>query len=191
MLLQAKLRSFTAAARLQLRTCLANHAHLPLLAVTIEGIKSDQHNRRFTQNMQPDTCSSQCNSQGSGSKQARNEASQPKNSWTHSFAAKPIPVGVTIAVHIQLGSQEAQGEQLVAALQAAPETVLQNSKLLAAVGITDKDSLYAEVINVTPGLPNKHALPEEPIGSLQQQPQTSTHTPTNQLIEVSCQCSAD
>ncbi|KAL0049465.1 hypothetical protein WJX82_003033 [Trebouxia sp. C0006] len=108
---QAKLAKFTAAARAQLRSCLAGFVSLPTSSEVAEA-------------------SGDC------------------------LTTNGAAAGVTVAVHIQLGSAEEQGKQLVAALQAAPETVMRDEVLLAAVGMPGRPSLHAAIVNLTPAPSN-------------------------------------
>ena len=180
-LLQAKLTSFAAAARLQLRTRLAHHVQLPLLNVTIEGIKSGQstiNSKRIQAGIGINTDSNLCTTD----EQPMPSTSKAVAGCMLSTAVQAKLAGVTVAVHIQLKNEKAVGEQLVAALQSNPEAVLLDSQLLAAVGPSDPDSLYAEVIDVTPGLANQHALPDE--SSIVVSSQNAADSSSQQLIEV-------
>lgn len=171
---------WTAAARTQLRTCLAHHVQLPLDVVTIEGIKSGQCT------CQPKPSMNSTKSTCAEDKMCRASQDALQGTATHSSVCNSvtdnISAGVTAAVHIQLGSREAAGEQLVTALQSSPEAVMQDCDLLAAVGVPDGTSLHAAMIDVTPGLSNKHATAEEP--EIRERPQLVAKTPSTHLIEV-------
>lgn len=176
--MQAKLTKFTAAARTQLRSCLAGFVDLPTSSVTIEGIKSGQYSSQPSPAVQPTKTDNTDNSFSKSSKHGTQEAAAANGSrlTTNSAVA-----GVTVAVHIQLGSAEGQWKQLVAALQSAPETVVRDDNLLAAVGMPGRPSLPAAVINLNPVPSNM--LIDEPRKS--ERAQTAAMAPSAQLVEVS------
>lgn len=147
LLMQAKLAKFTAAARTQLRSCLAGFVSLPNSSVTIEGIKSGQCSPQASPAVQPTKTNNTDDNCSKSSKHGTQEAAEASGSCLTTNGAA---AGVTVAVHIQLGSAEEQGKQLVAALQAAPETVMRDDVLLAAVGMPGRPSLPAAIINLTP-----------------------------------------
>ena len=174
--MQAKLAKFTAAARTQLRSCLAGFVGLPTSSVTLEGIKSGQCSPQLTPAVQPTKIDNTDDNCSKSSKHSTQEAAEASGSYltTNSAAA-----GVTVAVHIQLGSAEEQGKQLVAALQAAPETVVRDDTLLAAVGMPGRPSLPAAIIKLTPVLSNM--LIDEPRKSERAQ---AAVIPSAQLVQV-------
>ena len=176
---------WTAAARTRLRTCLAHHVYLPLSVVTIEGIKSGQCTGQPKSSV--DSTKSTCVDNkiyraSQDALQGRATHSSMCNSVTDNILA-----GVTAAVHIQLGSKEAAGEQLVAALQSSPKAVLQGCDLLAAVGVPDRTSLHAAMIDVTNpditrSLPDKRTTADAL--EILERPQLAATTPSTHLIEV-------
>jgi len=174
--MQAKLTKFTAAARTQLRSCLAGFVDLPTSSVTIEGIKSGQYSSQPSPAVQPTKTDNTDNSFSKSSKHGTQEAAAANGSrlTTNSAVA-----GVTVAVHIQLGSAEGQWKQLVAALQSAPETVVRDDNLLAAVGMPGRPSLPAAIINLTPVPSNM--LIDEPRKSERVQ---AAVIPSAQLVQV-------
>ena len=76
------------------------------------------------------------------------------NSPVQDAAVQQSSRGVTMAVHIQLGSAQSQGHQLAAALQQEPERVLTDNAMNAAVGPVNVASLQAGVIDMSPVLAN-------------------------------------
>lgn len=153
---QAKLTSFKAAARLQLRTCLAHHLHLPLITTTIEGIKSGLSSSLSVAHcQQASTLSTTCG-KDSATPQALAKGRPAPIAAAHAAmqptAMQATSSGVTVAVHIQLGSAQQQGQQLAAALQTTPDAVLTDGEMNAAIGMVHAGSVLAEVVDVTPGL---------------------------------------
>ena len=144
--MQAKLRGFTAAAPLQLRTCLACHSHVPLLHVNIEGTKSGNS---ACHSVQPAAVSQTGDSTCNGSQHPTQATCPAMDNGMTRPAVGTALTGVTVAAHIQLGGGQALGDGLVAALKTAPETVLQNDDLFAVIGVADRDTLHAQVVNVT------------------------------------------
>ncbi|DBA90606.1 TPA: hypothetical protein ACH3X1_003839 [Trebouxia sp. C0004] len=174
---QAELAKFIAAARTQLRSCLAGFVDLPTSSVTIEGLKSGQCSAQPSPAVQLAKTDNTDNNCSKSSKHGTHEAAEASGSrWTTNSAA----AGVTVAVHIQLGSAEEQGKQLVAALQSAPETVVRDDNLLAAVGMPARPSLPAAVINLNPGPSNTFI--DEPRKS--ERAQAGTMAPSAQLVEI-------
>ena len=149
--LQAKLASFTAAARLDLRTCLAQHASLPIPVVSIEGIKSGRTAMPSHCDMQPVLRTGKPAAEHDVLPDRGPSASTPEAAL-QCAAVQLLSAGVTVAVHVELGSRKAAGEQLLAALQTLPETIFSNSQLCAAVGLVDAASVHAELNDATPGL---------------------------------------
>ena len=186
---QAQLTSFRAAARLQLRTCLADQLHLPLISVTIQAIKSGQSNNV------PAAC---CQQEGAvnsacgknmlarqGSANSRPGAAAAAHAAVQPLSDEAPSSGVTVAVHTQLGSAQVQGQQLAAALQTAPDTVLTEQEMNACVGAVHAGSLQAVLVDVTPGLacdssPTRQAGTSVP-------PQEAT-PPSTALVEVRVRC---
>lgn len=154
--MQAKLTSFKAAARLQLRTCLADHLHLPLITTIVEGIKSGQSSSMSAAHCQQASTRSNTRGKDSAAEQGLAKGRSGKVAAAHAAMQPPAvqasSSGITVAVHIQLGSAQQQGQQLAAALQTAPDTVLTDGEMTAAVGPVHAGSVWAEVIDVTPGL---------------------------------------
>ncbi len=176
LLMQAKLAKFTAAARTQLRSCLAGFVSLPTSSVTIEGIKSGQCSSQPSSAVQPTKTDNADDNRSKSSKHITQEAAEASGSCLTTNGAA---AGVTVAVHIQLGSAEQEGKQLVAALQAAPETVVRDDTLLAAVGMPGRPSLPAAIINLTPVPSNM--LIDEPRKSERVQ---AAVIPSAQLVQV-------
>ncbi|DBA65944.1 TPA: hypothetical protein ACH3X2_002968 [Trebouxia sp. C0005] len=174
---QAKLAKFTAAARTQLRTCLAGFVGLPASSVTIEGIKSGQCSSQPSPAVQPTKTDNTAHNCSKSSKHGTQEAAEANGSCLITNIAA---AGVTVAVHIQLGSAEGRCEQLVAALQSAPETVVRDDVLLAAVGMPGRPSLPAALINLNPAPP--HTLIDEPRKS--ERAQATAMAPSAQLVEI-------
>ena len=174
--MQAKLAKFTAAARTQLRSCLAGFVGLPTCSVTIEGIKSGQCPSQPSPAVQPSKTDNTDNNCSKSSKHGTQEAAKASGSCLTTNGAA---AGVTVAVHIQLGSAEEQGKQLVAALQAAPKTVVRDADLLAAVGMPGRPSLPAAIINLTPVSSNM--LIDDPRKS---ERAPAAAIPSAQLVEV-------
>ena len=152
--MQAKLTSFKAAGRLQLRTCLAHHLHLPLLTTTIEAIKSGRSSSLSAAHCQHPGALGNTYGKDSAAEQAlaKGKPVAGANAAMQPSAVQAPSSGVTVAVHIQLGSAQQQGQQLAAALQTAPDTVLTDGELNAAIGPVHAGSVLAEVVDVTPGL---------------------------------------
>lgn len=101
-------------------------------------------------------------------------------------AVQPSPVlatcsGVTVAVHIQLGSAQVQGQQLAAALQTAPHTVLTDEEMSTAVGPVHAGSVHAEVVDVTPGLALDSSSTRQAVRIA---PSMEAKSPSKVLIEV-------
>ncbi len=149
--MQAKLAKFTAAARAQLRSCLAGFVSLPTSSVSIEGIKLGQCSPQPSPAVQPAKTDNTDDNCSKSSKHGTQEVAEASGDCLTTNGAA---AGVTVAVHIQLGSAEEQGKQLVAALQAAPETVMRDEVLLAAVGMPGRPSLHAAIVNLTPAPSN-------------------------------------
>lgn len=147
---QAKLTSFKAAARLQLRTCLADHLHLPLITTTLEAIKSGS-SMPAVHCQQAGTLSN-THGKDSAAQQGLANGKPAAHAAMQASAVQASSSGVTVAVHIQLGSAQQQGQQLAAALQSAPDTVMTDGEMIAAIGPVHAGSVLAEVIDVTPGL---------------------------------------
>ena len=83
------------------------------------------------------------------------------------LAQEPAGIrGVTIAVHIQLGVEQQNGDELIAALQSQPGIVISNGKLLAAIGPPDAASLYAAMVDVTPGRRQAQSEAAQPFAAL-------------------------
>ena len=186
---QAKLTSFNAAVRLQLRTCLANHLHLPLISVTIEGIKSGQSSN---------VAAAHCRQEGTVTKACGNSCaaeqgladSRPGAVAAACAAVQPSAVqasssGVTVAVHIQLGSAQVQGQQLAAVLQTAPDTNLTDEEMSAAIGPVHTGSVQAEVVDVTPGLAHDSSYTRPADTST---PPQEARPSSTALIEVRIRC---
>lgn len=181
---QAKLTSFKAAARLQLRTCLAHHIQLPVMKVTIEGIKSGCSSMPAAL-ASLETAVSPADGKGTSSNQV------PTATAAHTAAVEPAvqpsSSGVTVAAHVQLGSAKEPGQQLAAALQTVPHTILTDGEMIAAIGAIDAGSVQAEVIDVTPGLACDSSSPTMQADN-SVPPQQAKNTPqevSQELTEVS------
>ena len=182
---QAKLTSFRASARLQLRTCLADHLHLPLISITIEGIKWRQSSSKpAAHSQQEDEVTSACGrdiTAEQGLANSRPEAAAAAHTAMQPPAVQASSSGVTVAVHIQLGSAQVQGQQLAAALQTAPDTVFTVEGMSAAIGPLHAGSVQAEVVDVTPGLARDSCSAGQ--ADISAPPQEATPSST-ELIEV-------
>ena len=156
--LQAKLTNFTAAVRLQLRSCLAQHACLSVSQVSIEGIKSGPRRLYGEYDQQPGSviASSQkgMTAEPSLTNSSSLETTTAVNIRMQDAAVQSWSRGVTVAVHIQLGGAKSQGQQLAAALQHEHERVLADNAMNAAIGPVDAANLQAEVVDVSPVLAN-------------------------------------
>ena len=167
-LVQAKLTSFSAAARLQLRTCLADHANLPIMQVSIEGMKAGQSTGHTQARVQPSHSIAEDDSQSSAPQQSTNNAVSNKTQHDQPATIQEAAGnrGVTVAVHIQLGVEQQNGKELIAALQSQPDLVISNCELLAAMGSPDAASLYAAMVDVTPGCRESQSEAAKPFAAL-------------------------
>lgn len=180
--MQAKLTSFKAAARLQLRTSLADALHLPVMRVTIEGIKSGQSSSMPAAHCsQEGTVTNTCGNESTAEQELANSKPAAAHAALQLSAVQGSSGGVTVAVHVQLGSAKLQGQQLAAALQTAPETVLTDVDMSAAIGPVNAGSVQAEVVDVTPGLASDIASGRQADSNLVAQ---QAKAPSKELIEV-------
>ena len=183
--MQAKLTSFRAAARLQLRKCLADHLHLPLISITIEGIKSGQGSSKPAAHLKQEGAVNICGKASVAEQGLANSRSGAVAAAGHT-AVQPSAVqassnGVTVAVHIQLGSADEKGQQLAAALQTAPDAVLTDDEMSAAIGLVHAASVQVEVVDVTSGLACDNSSTRQADISL---PPQEARPPSTELIEV-------
>ena len=189
--MQAKLTSFKAAARLQLRTCLADHLHLPLISITIEGIKSGQTSSKPAAHCQQEgTVTKACDKtiaaeQGLADSRPGAVAAAAGHAAVQPSAVQASPSGVIVAVHIQLGGAQVQGRHLAAALQTAPHTLLTDEGMSAALGPLHAGSVQAEVVDVTPGLALDSSSTRQADSVA---PAQEAKPPSRDLIEVSTSC---
>lgn len=182
---QAKLTSFKAA-RLQLRTCLAHHIHLPLMRVVIEGIKSGGSITPAAHANQGATITTYSNDTSAMPDVVN---SMPTANAAHAAMQQPVvqqhASGVTVVVHIQLGTAKAQGQQLAAALQTVPDILFTDAEMIAAIGAMHAGSVQAEVVDATPGLAcNSSSTRLAESDAPPQQANTLPHKESQALIEV-------
>ena len=141
------------------------------MQVTIEGMKAGQITRSGHTQANTQLCHSTAagHSQSSTTQQTTSHAvsSAVSNNTKPMLAQGPAGIrGVTIAVHIQLGVEQQNGDELIAALQSQPGIVISNGKLLAAIGRPDAASLYAAMVDVTPGRRQAQSEAAQPFAAL-------------------------
>lgn len=153
------------------------------MTVTIEGIKSARSSMPAVL-ASLEAAVSPAHSKNASSKQV------PTATAAHTAmedpAVQPSSNGVTVAVHVQLGSAKERGQQLAAALQTVPHTILTDGEMIAAIGAIDAGSVQAEIVDATRGLACDSSSPTMQADSsfAPQQAKNTTQEVTQELTEV-------